>query len=77
MWYYILFGVFIIGIIACSYILGRVHAKYDMKPDGVMLVNDHQWGLNVNKPLEDIPKMKYIVFEVRQADGDIFEEDKE
>ena len=66
--------VLIIGM-AIGIILGRIiFILIERKPDGAILVGkDGKWAIHVNNmDIDDIPKKRYLLFEVRLSNGEVF-----
>lgn len=66
--------VLILGI-AIGIILGRIiFILIERKPNGAILVGkDGKWAIHVNDmDINDIPKKRYLLFEVRLTNGEVF-----
>lgn len=66
--------VLILGM-AIGIILGRIiFILIERKPDGAILVGkDGKWAIHVNNmDIDDIPKKRYLLFEVRLSNGEVF-----
>lgn len=65
--------VLILGM-AIGIILGRIiYILIDRKPDGTILVGkDSKWAIHVDTDIEKIPNKRYLLFEVRTTEGEVF-----
>ena len=64
------------GLLFAGYIIGSLVAyilwKFVRRPDGYFLVNlvnpeDEMFKMQIDIPLEDLPKAKYLIFRVRKV----------
>ena len=63
---------FIVGL--AGFVLGMLYVEfmYYRKPDGYFIVNlvnpeDEMFKMQIDVPLEELPKAKYLIFKVRKV----------
>lgn len=62
-------------ILIAGFILGMVHARNIMtkKPDGIFYLdlmnpNEETMRLQIDVPIEEIPKQKYLIFRIQKTE---------